>query len=92
MIISYAGQSIITVSESDVSPDRFADRVAYAHHVLDHFVSRGGSMWGCDGVGYNIQRDAGQVRVNKSGIGLKMYRNGLAVVRACETCRGEGIT
>jgi hypothetical protein len=37
-----------------------------------------GRVWGCDGVGYDIQKLIGMVRINKSGVEAHSFQKGIA--------------
>jgi hypothetical protein len=48
-----------------------------AHEILSGFrMSRAGSIWGCDGIGYMIQKQSGNVSVKKSGVGPRKAKEG----------------
>ena len=36
---------------------------------------------GCDGVGYDIQKRIGMVRVNNSGVGTRKFQLGIAAIK-----------
>jgi len=79
--ISYTPEShTVTVSKS-VNSD-FDAQLSKARALLGFFkATKPGSTWGCDGVGYGIQKKLGVVRVNKSGIGINNFQKGLTAVR-----------
>lgn len=76
--ISHDGSSTVTVRKSNVSLENFHNEVVQGRRILRVFrQSRPGSEWGCDGVGFEIQRKAGDVRINKSGVGIRKFQAGL---------------
>lgn len=79
------GSAVKTGDQDLDDPDNIFDEgLAAAHHILTHFhQSEPGSTWGCDGVGYHTQKKAGQVKVNKSGVGPRKFRQGLQAAQAC---------
>ena len=88
MQVSYTRASGLVRVDHRTSVDGFDDSLHMAHHVLSHFSrSKPGTTWGCDGVGYGIQKAAGHVLVNKSGVGPRKYEEGLALMRACSKCK-----
>ena len=51
----------------------FASAVDAAYEIARRFrMTRPGSTWGCDGVGFSAQCDAGEVRVMRSGVGPRI--------------------
>ena len=73
--------NVVYVVKSGVSRDTFADEVDKAHDILSHFrMSQPGSVWGCDGVGFEMQARQGVVEVKKSGVGPRKFKAGLATL------------
>jgi hypothetical protein len=71
---------VVTVTRP--ANDNFDGALRVAHSLLNYFkATRPGSTWGCDGVGYGIQKRIGLVRVNKSGVGPKNFEKGLTAIR-----------
>lgn len=77
--IEYRDQ-VVTITRAVKDPDRFDGALERARLLLCRFKANGGSEWGCDGVGYEIQRKVGLVRVNKSGVSKKSYLAGCAAI------------
>lgn len=74
--------STVTVS-APVADGHFDDVVHAVRELLRLFrQSRCGSTWGCDGVGYGIQRAHQLVRISKSGVGPRNFQKGLAAAKA----------
>ena len=73
--------TVVYVVKTGVPSESFADEVDKAHAILDKFKrSSPGSTWGCDGVGFEMQRRAGIVEVKKSGVGPRKFKAGLAAL------------
>jgi hypothetical protein len=79
--IEYRDQ-VVTVSKSVKNGESFDDQLASARLLLCHFRAKGGSEWGCDGVGYGVQKRIGMVRVNRSGVSKAGYGAGIAAISA----------
>lgn len=79
--VSYTPEShTVTVTRS--VKDNFDGALNVAHRLLGYFkATKPGSTWGCDGIGYSIQKKIGVVRVNKSGITLNNFQKGLEGLR-----------
>lgn len=77
--------TIVTVSATSHDDKDFDDKLHKAHHILSHFHrSSPGSIWGCDGIGYMVQKGVGEVLVNKSGVGPRKYQQGLREAGNCK--------
>lgn len=77
MEITYDGHSVVTVTHHCESVGEFDVALEEAQHILRRFKqNKPGSEWGCDGIGYIIQKKAGLVRVHKSGVGPKKFKEG----------------
>ena len=91
LTLRYDGQSVVTVSK-DTAADLFDHWLKRAHEVLNHFpANKPGSRWGCDGIGYSIQKRLGQVTVHQSGVGPKRFKEcleQLAKKQPVEVSRG----
>jgi hypothetical protein len=80
---------VVTVTKPVKDPSRFGEEVNQARALLGYFkASQAGSVWGCDGVGFDIQKRAGMVRINKSGVGTRNFRKGLEGVRGRNGVQG----
>ena len=74
MEISYDGHSVVTVTHHCLDSE-FDVALEEANHILRRFKqSQPGSQWGCDGVGYDIQKKVGLVCVHKSGVGPRKFK------------------
>ena len=77
--VDYDGRSIVTVSPTEVKDFdmdlRDCDHIIYSFHE-----SRPGSVWGCDGVGYAIEKAHGRAYRNRSGIGPINFKRGLKLL------------
>lgn len=74
--------STVTVS-APITDGHFDDILYAARELLRLFrSSRCGSTWGCDGVGYGIQKKHRQVRIHKSSVGPRNFQKGLAAAKA----------
>lgn len=75
--ISYDGHSVVTVRQADTCD--FEESLALIDcHILPYFrASQPGSTWGCDGIGYVIEKEHGVAFRHKSGIGPRKYQQGL---------------
>jgi hypothetical protein len=59
----------VTVTKQVKVYDNFDNELAVGHELLRYFQhTKPGRVWGCDGVGYDILRRIGMVRINKSGV------------------------
>lgn len=75
--------NVVTVSKNGVSPENFDKELSNAHNILRYFhPSKAGSTWGCDGVGYALQKALGVVEVHKSGVGPMKFQQGMADYKA----------
>lgn len=76
---------VVTVRKAGVPPDRFDFELAEAHSILRSFrMSKPGSVWGCDGIGYSIQKRLGVVSVKKSGVGPLKFKQGVEMCKRLE--------
>jgi hypothetical protein len=81
-IIYGEDSKVVTITRS-IKDNNFDSALTVARDLLRHFKqSENGSEWGCDGVGYNIQKRIGMVRVNRSGVNLKNFQRGIQEVKA----------
>jgi hypothetical protein len=81
MTLTYDGKSIVTVEEQNVPDESFSDRLAVANEIMLYFrQTRPGSTWGCDGVGYEIQKKLHHIVVHKSGVGSRIFKSALPTV------------
>jgi len=81
MDVTY-GAGIVVYTERTVPESAFDSRVQRAHDILQCFrQSSPGSTWGCDGVGYVVQKGLGIIRVHKSGVGPRNFDKGMALAR-----------
>jgi hypothetical protein len=74
--------NVVTVTKAIKNGDDFDSQLEGARGVLHCFKQSGGSEWGCDGVGYGIQKRAGIVLINRSGVSSSAFLKGCAEVRA----------
>lgn len=74
--VTYRG-NVVQVFKNGVSPENFDKELSEAHNILRLFhQSKPGSIWGCDGVDYAIQKAYGVIKVNKSGVGPRKFQEG----------------
>ena len=74
--IEHDGQSIVRVRQAD-SGD-FDEALSLIDGILCKFhASQPGSTWGCDGIGYVIEKSHGVAFRNKSGVGKRKFAQGL---------------
>ena len=79
--VGYDGHSVVTIFKMVACEEAFSAGVQTAHDILEQFPrSKPGSTWGCDGVGYEIQKTRLVVDVKKSGVGPRMYKAALAAL------------
>ena len=88
MEINYHSNAIVTVSATGVDPLSYDAGLAVADHILSHFKAKLYNTWGCDGIGYMIEKKNGVIRRNLSAVGPVNYRKGLEAVKACPKCAG----
>ena len=75
-VISYDGQSIVSVRQADNGD--FDEALSLIDGILCKFhASQPGSTWGCDGVGYAIGKSHGIAFRNKSGVGKRKFAQGI---------------
>lgn len=78
--ITYDGQSIVTVRQEDTGD--FDGALDLIRSILGSFYpSKPGSIWGCDGIGYVIEKKHGRAFQHKSGVGKIKFQQGLEKVR-----------
>jgi hypothetical protein len=81
--VSYDGLSVVTISAQAQTGAQFDSLLAGADRLRSQFKrSQPGSDWGCDGVGYVIQKDALVVRVMRSGVGPRKFKQAAATLKA----------
>ena len=81
--VGYDGHSVVTVFKMVAVPEAFDSALQTAHDILDAFPrSKTGSTWGCDGIGYEIQKKRLVVEVKKSGVGPRKYKAAMAALQA----------
>jgi hypothetical protein len=72
--VSYDGTSVVTITADASSDEEFDLLLDEAQDLLRQFKrSHPGSDWGCDGIGYVIQREKRLVRVHRSGVGPRVF-------------------
>jgi hypothetical protein len=82
------GNHTVTVTKS-IKDNNFDVALATARDLLQCFKQGSmGSEWGCDGVGYTIQKRIGMVRVNKSGVSVKEFQRGITSVKGRKNNNG----
>lgn len=74
-MVQHDGGTVI-VSKANVPPSQFDAELYTAQRILAAFPSRLHNVWGCDGVGYTVQRNRGEVRVCLSTVGPRQFRKG----------------
>jgi S1-C subfamily serine protease len=72
---------VVTISRSVKDGTSFDAVLDAARSMLTYFKMRDGSEWGCDGVGYDIQKRIGLVRVNRSGVTAYSFNQGITAIR-----------
>lgn len=79
--ITYDGQSIVRVCQED---DGNFDEALHLISILlcDFHRSKPGITWGCDGIGYTIEKQHGRAFRNQSGVGRIKFQQGLERLRA----------
>ena len=74
--------STVSVSAFVRDVQEFDKRLAEAQNLIACFKrSQPGSDWGCDGVGYLVQKNLRHVKVYRSGVGPVNFRRGLEQYR-----------
>ncbi len=74
--IEHDGQSVVTVTQKDKGD--FDEALSIIGDILSCFrMSKPGSTWGCDGIGYVCEKQRGIAFRNKSGIGKRKFAQGL---------------
>lgn len=78
--ITYDSDSwTVTVTKQVKVYDNFDSELAVGHELLRYFrQTKPGREWGCDGVGYDVRRRIGLVRINKSGVDTHSFEKGIA--------------
>jgi hypothetical protein len=74
--ISY-GNTIVTVRQNDGGDFDEALNIIDGDIMLHFHRSQPGSEWGCDGIGYMVEKAHGKAFRNKSGVGSRKYSIGL---------------
>jgi len=81
--IEHDGQSVVTVRQMDKGD--FDDALSIIGDILSCFrMSKPGSIWGCDGIGYVVQKEHGIAFQKKSGVGRIKYQQGLEKVKGLQ--------
>ena len=81
--IEHDGQSIVRVRQEDDGD--FDEALSICSDILSCFrQSKPGSTWGCDGIGYVIEKQHGRAFQNKSGVGKIKYQQGLEKVNGLQ--------
>ena len=69
----------MTATRAVKDGSQFATVVTHAHGALRFFKqTKPGSVWGCDGVGCDIHKRIGMVRINNSRIDAHSFQKGIA--------------
>jgi hypothetical protein len=72
--LSHNGTETVRAFARADTPEEFDALLETAQDILRGFHSSGpGSMWGCDGIGYVVQRQKLLVDVKRSGIGPRVF-------------------
>ena len=81
--IEHDGQSIVRVRQTDDGD--FDEALSITGDILSCFrMSKPGSIWGCDGIGYVVEKQHGRAFQNKSGVGRIKYQQGLEKVKGLQ--------
>ena len=84
--ISHNGQ-IVHVEGTISETEDYDVALNSAHHALWHFKACQRNKWGCDGIGYVIEKAKGHIRLNLSTVGPRNYSKGLTDLKACNLCQ-----
>lgn len=77
-----AASRTVTVTKSVRNGSSFADEVDQAKRLLAYFRGQPGcQVTGCTGIGFDLQRKVGVVRINKSEVTLKKFQAGALSLR-----------
>ena len=69
----------MTVTKQVKVYDNFDSELAIGHELLRCFrQTEPGRKWDCEGLGYDILRRIGMVRINKSGVDAHSFQKGIA--------------
>lgn len=85
--VTYDGSSVVTIRAQALAlptanwtatdETSWTELLAEGYKLLAYFkATRPGSDWGCDGVGYNVQKRLGEVLLHRSGISPGNFRTG----------------
>lgn len=78
--VAHSG-SVVTISASASTAEEFDEMLAEANRLRFNFArSQPGSDWGCDGVGYGVQRRLLRVEVHRSGVGPRKFVQGVRAI------------
>ena len=78
--ISYTQHSLtVTVTKAVRNGTSFDEALLGARTLLGFFGT--GKTWGCENVGYTLQKKIGVVLVNIKPVGIKQYLAGLTAIR-----------
>lgn len=84
--LTYNGHTV-TISATNVPMDSYDDVLVLMDHTLNHFRSTVTNHWGCDGVGYYIEKKQGAAFRHLSRVGPRNYKKGLEEIVRCNRCR-----
>lgn len=75
-VVGYDGQSVVSARQTDTGD--FDEALSLIDGILSKFHrSRQGSEWGCDGVGYVVEKQHGVAFRHKSGVGRIKFQQGI---------------
>lgn len=83
----FHSEGVVTVFKEGIVRDVFDAELYEANRLLQFFNSTDSNTWGCDGVGYGIQKDLGTVDVHKSTIGPRQFLKGIKRIQDNERNR-----
>ena len=73
--ISYDGKSVVSIYYNVPDGVDFDDALAVCESIRAKYRrTKPGSDWGCDGIGYVIQKGKRQIVLHRSGVGSRSYK------------------
>src|SRR5947209_1678695 len=79
--VSYDGSSVVSLEATAADAADFDRLLEAGQRLREYFRRRMGSDWGCDGVGYQIQKDLLRVTLHRSGVGPRNFARGIRLYR-----------
>jgi len=81
--IVYDGVSVVTICSRALDEVAFVNLLDEAQKVRSLFTrALSGSDWGCDGVGYEIQKKRLRVEIHRSGVSPRQFERGIGRLEA----------